>query len=170
MKIKVIILIFFSILLSQAEYQIITSPKNIFQLSSNGGFSSFKHFNNANNPATLKIYNKQYGFSFIQYPADISMYNFTIKNYSISVLDYGIFEDRLHDILYKTFSAQEIMLQYFYNYDIRNLQFGISTGLYHSHIYNYNAFGLVSSIGLNIYFKKINSSLALSIENFGYPL
>ena len=170
MKIRYIIFIFFSILLSQAEYQIITSPKNIFQLSSSGGLSSLKNSNNYNNPAALQIYDKQYGFSFIQYPANITMYNFTIKNYSISILDYGLFEDRLHDILYKTFSAKEIMLQYFYNYNIRNLRFGISMGLYHSHIYNYNAFGLVTSIGLNIFFERINSSLALSIENFGYTL
>ena len=31
----------------------------------------------------------------------------------ISVLDYGIFEDRLYDILYKKFTAQEILIEYF---------------------------------------------------------
>ena len=30
-----------------------------------------------------------------------------------------------HDILYKTFSAQETLVQYTYNYEVRNLQFKI---------------------------------------------
>ena len=137
MKIRIIILILFSILLSQGEYQVLTAPKDIFELSTNRSTSSLN--DNKGN----------YAFSLIQYPADIKMYNFQIKNYNISILDYGAFEDRLHDILYKTFSAQEIFIQYAYNYDIRNLQFKILTGLYYSHIYNYNAFGINNSVSLN---------------------
>ena len=158
MKIRLIIFILFSALLSQGEYQVLTMPKNIFQLSTHGGGSLLEHSN------------KNYTFSLIQYPADIKMYNFTIKNYTISVLDYGIFEDRLHDILYKTFSAQETLVQYTYNYEVRNLQFKILLGLYYSHIYSYSAFGLNNSVGLNIFLKKINSSTEISIENIGYML
>ena len=158
MKIRLIIFILFSALLSQGEYQVLTAPKNIFQLSTHGGGSLLEHSN------------KNYTFSLIQYPADIKMYNFTIKNYTISVLDYGIFEDRLHDILYKTFSAQETLIQYTYNYEVRNLQFKILLGLYYSHIYSHSAFGLNNSVGLNIFLKKINSSMEFSIENIGYML
>ena len=103
MKIKAIIFIFLSFLLAQAEYQVLTTPKNLFELSTN---RSSPYLNNSTN----------YTFSLIQYPADIKMYNFKIKNYSISILDYGIFEDRLHDMLYKTFSAQEMLIEYSYNY------------------------------------------------------
>ena len=157
MKIKIIIFIFFSFLLSQAEYQVLTTSKNIFELSTNRN-SPYLH--NSTN----------YAFSLIQYPADIKMYNFKIKNYSISVLDYGIFEDRLHDVLYKTFSAQEMLIEHSYDYDIRKLQFKILTGLYYSHIYNYSAFGINNSVSLNILLTKINSSMKLSIENIGYML
>jgi len=158
MKIKLITFILFSALLSQGEYQVLTTPKNIFELSTNCSASSL-YYNNGN-----------YAFSIIQYPADIKMYNFKIKNYTLSVLDYGIFEDRLHDILYKTFSAQEMLIQYTGNYDIRNLQFKILMGLYYSHIYNYSAFGINNSIGLNILLTKIKSSTEFSIENIGYML
>ena len=157
MKIKIIIFIFFSFLLSQAEYQVLTTSKNIFELSTN---RSSPYLHNSTN----------YAFSLIQYPADIKMYNFKIKNYSISILDYGIFEDRLHDVLYKTFSAQEMLIEYSYNYDIRNLKFKILTGLYYSNIYNYSALGINNSFGLNVSLKKINSLLELSIENIGYML
>ena len=157
MKIRIIILIFFSFLFSQAEYQILTTPKNIFELSTHKS-SSYLH-NNAN-----------YSFSLIQYPADIKMYNFRIKNYSISVLDYGIFEDRLYDILYKTFTAQEILIEHFYNHEIENLKFKIITGLYYSRIYDYSALGINNSLSINFILNKINSSLELSIENIGYML
>ena len=157
MKIRIITFIFFSFLLSQAEYQVLTTPKNIFELSTN---RSSPYFNN----------NTNYAFSLIQYPADIKMYNFKIKNYSISVLDYGIFEDRLYDVLYKTFSAQEMLIEYAYNHHIRNLQFKLLTGLYYSHIYNYSALGINNSFSLNISLIKINSLLELSVENIGYML
>jgi len=158
MKIRLLIFILFNVLLSQGEYQVLTTPKNIFQLSTNSGGSIVNH-NNDN-----------YTFSLIQYPVDIKMYNFRIKNYSISVLDYGIFEDRLYDVLYKTFSAEEILIQYAYNHDVRHLNFTILTGLYYSHIYNYRALGINNSVGLNISLKKINSSMGLAIENIGYML
>ena len=157
MKIKAIIFIFLSFLLAQAEYQVLTTPKNLFELSTN---RSSPHLNNSTN----------YTFSLIQYPADIKMYNFKIKNYSISILDYGIFEDRLHDMLYKTFSAQEMLIEYSYNYNVRSLQFKILTGLYYSHIYNYSALGINNSFSLNISLNRINSLLELSIENISYML
>ena len=157
MKIKIIILIFFSFLLSQAEYQILTTPQNIYELSTH---KSSPHLDN----------NTNYSFSLIQYPAAIKMYNFRIKNYNISVLDYGIFEDRLYDILYKTFSAQEILIEYFYNYTIENLKFKFITGLYYSRIYDYSALGINNSFSINFGFNQINSSLELSIENIGYML
>ena len=158
MKNKIIIFILFTVLLSQGEYQVLTTPRDIFELSTN------------RSSASLNYNNDNYTFSLIQYPADIKMYNFKIKDYSISILDYGIFEDRLHDILYKTFSAQEMLIQYAYNYEIRNLEFKILTGLYYSYIYNYNAFGINNSVGLNISLKKINSSTELWIENISYML
>ena len=40
-KKKIISLLFFGLLLCQAEYQILSIPKNVFQLSSNGGFNNY---------------------------------------------------------------------------------------------------------------------------------
>ena len=40
-KKKYISLLFFGLLLCQAEYQILSIPKNVFQLSSNGGFNNY---------------------------------------------------------------------------------------------------------------------------------
>ena len=167
---KFIILLLSSYLFSQSDYQILTAPKNIFQLSSNNGLSTKIDLNNYINPSSLEIENSLYGFSLIEYPADIAMYNFTFKNYSISILDYGTLKDQIYDIVNNEFSAQEILMQYFYNYKIRNLKFGVSLGFIHSNIDVYNSFGITSSLGLNSYYKPIDSSFGISIENLGYIL
>lgn len=169
-KNKIILFLLINILFSQAEYQILTIPKNTFQLSANGGLAAIVNTYNYMNPSTLNIQNNHIGFSLIRYPADINIYNFNLRNYSLSILDYGSLQDKLHDVVNKTFSAQEVMFQYFYNYDVRNLKLGISAGAFYSHIHHYNSFGISSSIGISAYYKKIKSSIGLSIENLGYVL
>ena len=102
---KIIILLLSSYLFSQSSYQILTTPKNIFQLSSNNGLSSKVDLDNYINPSSLEIKNNSYGFSLIKYPADIAMYHFTLKKYSLSILDYGILKDQIYDIVNNKFSA-----------------------------------------------------------------
>ena len=105
MKIKIIILIFFSFLLSQAEYQILTTPQNIYELSTH---KSSPHLDN----------NTNYSFSLIQYPAAIKMYNFRIKNYNISVLDYILLD--IYVLMIDTFymvTIINIYLYYFSKYE-----------------------------------------------------
>ena len=78
MKIKKnISLLFFGLLLCQAEYQILSIPKNVFQLSSNGGF------NNYINQDEIDSYDKKYSFNLIHYPSDITLYDFSKDKYSI---------------------------------------------------------------------------------------
>ena len=167
---KIIIFTLISFLFSQSEYQILTIPKNIFQLSSNNGLSSKIDLDNYTNPSSLDINKNISGFSLIQYPADISMYHLSIKNYTLSILDYGVLKDQIHNTINNEFSAQEILLQYYYNYNIRNLRFGLSLGGFYSNIDTYNSFGLISSLGLNAHYKAIDSYIGLSIENLGYIL
>jgi len=167
---KIITFILISFLFSQSEYQILTVPKTIFQLSSNNGFSSKIALNNSSNPSSLSIKKNIYGFSLIQYPADISMYHLSIKNYRLSILDYGTLIDQIHNTVNHEFSANEVLLEYYYNYNIRNLRFGLSLGTFYSNIDTYNSFGLTSSLGLNSYYKYIDSQIGISIENLGYIL
>ena len=167
---RIIIFLLFSSLFSQSEYQILTAPKNIFQLSSNNGMSSKIDLDNYMNPSSLEIKKYIYGFSLIKYPADITMYHLTAKNYSLSILDYGILKDQIHNIVNYEFSAQEILLQYFYNYSVRNLRFGFSIGGFYSNIDTYNSFGITTNLGLNSYYKLIDSSIGVSIDNLGYIL
>ena len=167
---KIIIFTLISFLFSESEYQILTAPKTIFQLSSNNGLSSKIALNNYSNPSSLDIKKNIYGFSLIQYPADISMYHLAIKNYRLSILDYGTLKDQIHNTINHEFSANEFLFEYYYNYNIRNLRFGLSLGTFYSNIDAYNSFGLTSSLGLNAYYKYIDSHIGISIENLGYIL
>ena len=168
LKNNIILLLLFNIFFCQGEYQILTAPKNAFQLSTNGGMSSLINNYNYNNPATFNKKDASYTFNIIHYPAKITMYNFSKSKYSISFLDYGVFENQVQDIIYESFSAYEIMSQYYYSKNIRNHTLGLSLGLFLSNIYTYNSIGLSNSIGLNSFFKKMNLSIGISIENFGY--
>jgi len=169
-KNKIIILTFIALIFCQGEYQIITTPKNIFQLSTNGGLSSFINPYNYSNPSTFHSMNNGYTFNIIHYPSDIAMYNFSKNRYSVSFLNYGFFENQIQDVTYQSFTSYEAMIDYNYNKKVRNHIFGFSVGLFHSSIYTYNSFGLSNSIGVNSFYEKINLSLGLSIENFGYIL
>ena len=162
-KKKIISLLFFGLLLCQAEYQILSIPKNVFQLSSNGGF------NNYINQDEIDSYDKKYSFNLIHYPSDITLYDFSKDKYSISFLDYGLFNNQIQDIIYSSFSAYEIMVNYYYNIKIRNSNVNGSFGLFHSHIDNYSSFGLSNSIGISSRYRN-NIILNINVENFGYIL
>ena len=101
-----------NILISQAEYQILTLSKDTFQLSSNNGFSTRQNSYSFINPASYSLNNINYGFSLIEYPAQIKMFNFHINNYSMTILNYGMLKDQLNNTINKTFYPQEILFQY----------------------------------------------------------
>ena len=165
---KIILFILLGLLFSQSEYQILTVPKNIFELSSNNGLSSKISLNNYSNPSSLNVNKNVYAFSLIQYPAGITMYHLAIKNYRLSILDYGLLKDQIHNTVNSEFTANEVLFEYYYNYNVRNIRLGLSIGSFYSNIETYNSFGFISSFGLNSYYKKIDSYFGLSIENLGY--
>ena len=116
MKILINFIVLCSLIIGQAEYQILTLPKNLFQLSTNGGLSSIPNQNNYFNPATYKNKKNNYGFSLIQYPSDIMMLNLNTNKFSLSILDYGEFIDQEYDTIHKKFTSNEVLLQYFYKH------------------------------------------------------
>ena len=105
-KIKILIFFVFSLTYCQSEFQILTIPNEVSHLSSNG----IKNETLLNNKIKQDY---KYSFNVIQYPASIRLYNFAMNKYYLSFLDYGLFEDRINDTLYKTFSAYEITGQFF---------------------------------------------------------
>jgi len=167
-KYSLILLFSISCVFSQSEYQILSISKNAFELSTNRASLAIENENNLTNPASFKLGYNNYGFSLINFPSQIKLYNCRIKNYSLSVLDFGTLKDQIDDTVYKTFSAQEILLKYHYNYKVRNLTMGVSLGAFNSNIHTYNASGLILSTGFIGNYNKIKSSFGLSIENLGY--
>jgi len=164
---KNILLLLFNIIIGQSQYQIINLPDNLFQLSSNTGLSALIDYNSTSNPASLIIGNNQ-SYSFINYPSDIKFANFSVQNFSISILNYGILQDELDNTVNKKFNAGDYLLKYYYNKEFENnLRVGVTVGGYYSQIYTYKSFGIISSIGINKFFKTKNFGLGFSIENLG---
>ena len=159
-KIKILIFFVFNLTYCQSEFQILTIPNEVSHLSSNG----IKNETLLNNKIKQDY---KYSFNVIQYPASIRLYNFAMNKYYLSFLDYGLFEDRINDTLYKTFSAYEITGQFFIEQKIRNNIIKFKFGFLNSKIYNYSAFAQTNSISFRSIFKKNNISIGLSIENFG---
>ena len=159
-KIKILIFFVFNLTYCQSEFQILTIPNEVSHLSSNG----IKNETLLNNKIKQDY---KYSFNVIQYPASIRLYNFAMNKYYLSFLDYGLFEDRINDTLYKTFSAYEITGQFFIEQKIRNNIIKFKFGFLNSKIYNYSAFAQTNSISFRSVFKKNNISIGLSIENFG---
>ena len=69
-----------------------------------------------------------------------------MNKYYLSFLDYGLFEDRINDTLYKTFSAYEITGQFFIEQKIRNNIIKFKFGFLNSKIYNYSGLAQTNSI------------------------
>ena len=76
MKNNFIVLIVINLIFCQAEFQILTVPKNILQLSSNGGSNFLIKNNSYNNSNFFKSSKNLYSFNLIHYPSNIMLYNF----------------------------------------------------------------------------------------------
>ena len=76
---KIIIFILISFLFSQSEYQILTAPKTIFQLSSNNGLSSKIALNNYSNPLYLRLEVKDKPGVLSSITKQLAKYNISVK-------------------------------------------------------------------------------------------
>ena len=158
------IIIIFNIIISQAQYQIIQLPNNTLELVSNNSISIIENFN------TNKL-SSSFSTTLINYPANINLFNVKINQFSLSILNYGILEDKFNNESLKTFTANEYYLQYLINKKLNNnISLYYSIGTIYSQIYNYNSIALTSSLKINKYFKKNNLSISFAINNVGVVL
>ena len=106
-RIKNILLLFcfFSLVLSQAEFQICTIPTNAFMLSSHNGFSAL----------SSKVDDQKYSFDLIVFPDNINYANMTYKKVSIAVLDYGTLVNQIDNQIFNEFHAYELNISYSWN-------------------------------------------------------
>ena len=151
-----------NILIAQGQYQIIQLPNNTLDLISN---QSTLIINNAN----IKKVNSNFSTTLISYPANINFCNFQMKQFSISVLNYGVLEDQVNNDVLKTFSANEYYLQYLINKKINNnINLYYSIGTAYSQIYNYHSLLVASSLKIKKYFPKYKFHISAGINNAGF--
>ena len=109
---KLILLCFGSILCGQAEYQLLTIPNTAFSLSMHNGFGAISKNTN---------YNKKYNFSYLQFPSQINLLNLKYKKIHFIILDYGILEDKVDNLVNNRFHSFEGLINYNYNKNIFQL-------------------------------------------------
>ena len=155
----IIVILLFSLMFAQAEFQIRTIPSNAYKLSNHNGCSATNDLENSH---------KKYHFDLIQFPADITYQKIKYKNTSVAILNYGKLVDQIDDQIIKEFDAFEVDIQYSLYKKFRNkfLIFG-SSGVTYSQIDNVNSLGIVSNLKFLTSIKKYNLNLSLSINNFG---
>ena len=148
-----------SFVLAQAEYQITTIPMNAKKLSLHNGHLALDNLSD----------NKSSSLTFLYYPADIKLLNYSFNQYEFSVLDYGKLEDKIDNQIFNSFNAYECLIRYNYEKKIKDLFFmNLSNGIILSNLGNYSS----SAVIMDFDFKtKIDKTyLLFSMNNIGFIL
>ena len=94
---KIILLIWFSPILSNSNFEILNLPQNIYAFTVN----EYSFNDNLNDNI--------YSLSFSKYPANISLLNFSYnKKFIFSFLDYGILNNQIDNDILNSFSSYEV--------------------------------------------------------------
>jgi len=154
---QLILIINLGFIFAQAEYQIITIPKNALQLSTHNGFENIR--------------SDKHLVSFLQYPAQINLLNVQYKKIDISILNYGLLEDRINNIINNQFRSYEGVINYNFNKNIFNF-FNLysSFGSLVSKIDTYTSIALITNINLQTTIPASNIKLGIKLKNVGIIL
>ena len=156
------IIIFLSVItfiFSQAEYQVATIPHSASELSLHNSLESINQKQNKLNTS----------LSFLQYPSQINLLNYSYNKLNLILLDYGTLKDKLDNEIFNAFNAYECIIKYNFNRNILDLfKLGGSIGGLFSKIETYSSYALLSNIQVN---KLIdNSQISFALENIGFVI
>jgi len=149
----IIVLSAISLVFSQAEYQVATIPRCATTLSFHNGFSALNH--TSENSVT--------SLSYLQYPSQINLLNYSHKKFNLIFLDYGTFENKIDNNIINQFNAYECILTFNFNkkiFDLFNLEL-YAGGLY-SKIEKYSSSALLANIKIKTQIDNIYASFSIS--------
>tara|TARA_Y100000590_G_scaffold424236_1_gene530875 strand:- start:1230 stop:2027 length:798 start_codon:yes stop_codon:yes gene_type:complete len=148
-----------SFVLAQAEYQITTTPLNAKKLSLHNGFLALDNLS----------YNKASSLTFLYYPSDIKLLNYSFNQYEFSLLDYGKLEDKIDNQIFNSFNAYECLIRYNYGKKIKDLFFmNLSNGIILSNLGNYSSSAIIMDFDFKTKIDKIY--ILFSMNNMGFIL
>ena len=160
---NIFLIIIFNIIYSNINYEIIHLPKNIYSLNSNSGV--IKQIKNH------RIQKHSYSMSFLQYPANISLFNFsTQNNLYFSMLDYGILENKINDEVFNSFKSYELLVGYNFLKEQKNYFFNISPNIVYSKINAFSSTALFTDLAFLFHDTNHKIYFSASIKNIGILL
>ena len=157
---NVIVIILINCLFPNVNFEILNLPKDIYSLNSNNGI--LDEIQKTNNE------NLQYKTNFLRYPDNIMLYTLsTNKKINVSILDYGILENKINNEIINSFKAFEALIQYnvFKKYKKINIKF--SPSIVYGTIDTWTSCALFTNVSLFTKNLKSNISLQLSIKKIG---
>ena len=150
---------------------------HISAVATAGGVGAVPSFDSDRiNPAGLAMLPKQIKFNLIKYPAGISaqsaMFVKTLKKSNIGIglrhLSYGNFisvnEDGVEN---GTYTAGDTWLSAAWARNNKNINLGITSGIFLSSLESYNAAAIVFSTGVLYNYSRYDTQIGISISNFG---
>ena len=167
----VLIIFILSCVWGQSEYQILMIPNNSFKLSVHNGLDALDLKKEFKDSTISNTSNNNYILSYLQYPSQINLVNFSYKRLTLKLLNYGLFEDKIDNYLINSFYSYEYLIQYNFHREIFNMaNMDISLGCLYSNIASYSSSAVISNIKFDTYVKQKKVDLAISIKNIGIIL
>jgi len=115
--------------------------------------------------------NQRYIVSYLQYPSQINLLNLHYNKINISILDYGLFEDKIDNITNNTFYSYEGLINYNFNQNIFHLfSLNTSMGGVVSKIGPYTSIALLSDLHFKTTIPVSNIKIGFSLKNLGIIL
>ena len=157
---NIFLLVFITNLYSNAYFEIIDAPKNIYSLSSNSVFLNHE----------IKTINKyNFSTSFFQYPAGINLLHISKNNnFTFSILDYGKLHNQIDNENLNTFNAYELLVNYTFFINSNNYTWKIKPNIVHSQIKEFSSTALFSDLEFISNYSQSNISFKSSINNIGF--
>lgn len=176
-KIILFTLIIFSFGFSQTTLYGLDGWYHISTIATAGGSGAVSSPDNDKiNPAGIAMLPKQIKFDIIKYPAGISaqsaMFVKTLKKSNIGIglrhLSYGNFISTNEDgIENGTYTAGDTWLSAAWARNDKNINWGITAGMFLSSLESYNAAAIVFSTGVLYNYSRYDTQIGISLSNFG---
>ena len=140
-------------------------------LSVHNGFGALKNNYQLQDSTTHRMHNKKYVLSYLQYPSQINLVNLNYKKFDFTLLNYGLFEDKIDNSVINSFYSYEYLIKYnVYENILGFTNLNISFGGLYSKIESYTSSALVTDIKLHTYLKQSQINFALLVKNLGVVL
>jgi len=157
---NIIFIILINSIFSNVNFEILNLPIDIYSQNSNNGI--------LNEIQNLYNANLNYKTNFIKYPDNVILYNLSKdEKINVSILDYGVLENKINDEIINSFRAFESLIQCNFLKKYKKINIKFSPSMVYGKIDTWYSWALFTD--LSLFTKTLNSDIYLqaSINKIG---